>query len=169
MGPRLDNLNAARIGSSRAITQLILNLVEGSPIKLIEGGKQKRCFTDISDGIEALFRIIENKDGRCDGQIINIGNSGKRSEHQRAGRKCCSPASNAIRCAIASRRLPASVKWKAAITTGRATRTLSIVSRASRNAKRCLNWEPKVEMEETVEHTLDFFLRTVELVDDKNP
>ncbi|MEO3145098.1 bifunctional UDP-4-keto-pentose/UDP-xylose synthase, partial [Escherichia coli] len=30
MGPRLDNLNAARIGSSRAITQLILNLVEGS-------------------------------------------------------------------------------------------------------------------------------------------
>lgn len=49
-------------------------LVEGSPIKLIEGGKQKRCFTDISDGIEALFRIIENKDGRCDGQIINIGN-----------------------------------------------------------------------------------------------
>ncbi|WP_228306080.1 hypothetical protein, partial [Klebsiella michiganensis] len=33
-----------------------------------------RCFTDISDGIEALFRIIENKDGRCDGQIINIGN-----------------------------------------------------------------------------------------------
>ncbi len=47
MGPRLDNLNAARIGSSRAITQLILNLVEGSPIKLIDGGKQKRCFTDI--------------------------------------------------------------------------------------------------------------------------
>ncbi|EPK0742007.1 hypothetical protein RFD55_004426, partial [Klebsiella aerogenes] len=31
-----------------------------------------------------------------------------------------------------------------------------------------LNWEPTVEMEETVEHTLDFFLRTVELTDDKN-
>ena len=38
MGPRLDSLDAARIGSSRAITQLILNLVEGSPIKLIDGG-----------------------------------------------------------------------------------------------------------------------------------
>jgi UDP-4-amino-4-deoxy-L-arabinose formyltransferase/UDP-glucuronic acid dehydrogenase (UDP-4-keto-hexauronic acid decarboxylating) len=34
-----------------------------------------------------------------------------------------------------------------------------------RNAKRCLNWTPTVEMEETVEHTLDFFLRTVELTD----
>lgn len=40
MGPRLDNLDAARIGSSRAITQLILNLVEGSPIKLVDGGAQ---------------------------------------------------------------------------------------------------------------------------------
>ncbi len=74
MGPRLDSLNSARIGSSRAITQLILNLVEGSPIKLVDGGEQKRCFTDIHDGIEALFRIIENRDGKCDGQIINIGN-----------------------------------------------------------------------------------------------
>ncbi|MGK7551956.1 NAD-dependent epimerase/dehydratase family protein, partial [Salmonella enterica] len=40
MRPRLDSLNAARIGSSRAITQLILNVVEGTPIKLIDGGQQ---------------------------------------------------------------------------------------------------------------------------------
>lgn len=40
----------------------------------MDGGAQKRCFTDINDGIEALFRIIENRDGLCDGQIVNIGN-----------------------------------------------------------------------------------------------
>src|SRR5512140_2454094 len=74
MGPRLDRLDSARIGSSRAITQLILNLVEGTPINLVDGGAQKRCFTDVDDGIEALYRIIEDRDGRCDGQIINIGN-----------------------------------------------------------------------------------------------
>ena len=74
IGPRLDTLTSARIGSSRAITQLILNLVEGSPILLIDGGCQKRCFTDISDGVECLYRIIENRDGVCDGRIINIGN-----------------------------------------------------------------------------------------------
>ena len=39
MGPRLDSLDSARIGSSHAITQLILNLVEGTPIKLIDGGE----------------------------------------------------------------------------------------------------------------------------------
>src|SRR5699024_4450794 len=74
MGPRLDSLDSARIGSSRAITQLILNLVEGTPINLVDGGMQKRCFTDIEDGIEALFAIIANHDDCCDGRIINIGN-----------------------------------------------------------------------------------------------
>lgn len=44
IGPRLDSLSSARIGSSRAITQLILNLVEGTPIQLVDGG-----------GTEALF------------------------------------------------------------------------------------------------------------------
>ena len=74
IGPRLDSLTAARIGSSRAITQLILNLVEGSPIRLVDGGGQKRCFTDVRDGIECLFRIIENPKEVCNGQIFNIGN-----------------------------------------------------------------------------------------------
>ncbi|MEE3509634.1 bifunctional UDP-4-amino-4-deoxy-L-arabinose formyltransferase/UDP-glucuronic acid oxidase ArnA, partial [Pseudomonas sp. 10C3] len=74
MGPRLDRLDSARIGSSRAITQLILHLVEGTPIRLVDGGAQKRCFTDVADGIEALARIIENRDDKCNGQIINIGN-----------------------------------------------------------------------------------------------
>ncbi len=74
IGPRLDSLDSARIGSSRAITQLILNLVEGTPILLVDGGAQRRCFTDVDEGIECLFRIIENKDGKCDGRIFNIGN-----------------------------------------------------------------------------------------------
>ena len=39
MGPKLDSLPSARVGSSRAITQLILNLVQGTPILLIDGGQ----------------------------------------------------------------------------------------------------------------------------------
>jgi UDP-4-amino-4-deoxy-L-arabinose formyltransferase/UDP-glucuronic acid dehydrogenase (UDP-4-keto-hexauronic acid decarboxylating) len=74
IGPRLDSLTSARIGSSRAITQLILNLVEGTPIRLVDGGDQQRCFTDISDGVECLYRIIENAKDNCNGRIINIGN-----------------------------------------------------------------------------------------------
>ena len=168
MGPRLDNLNAARIGSSRAITQLILNLVEGSPIKLIEGGKQKRCFTDISDGIEALFRIIENKDGRCDGQIINIGNPDNEASIKELAEMLLAcferhPLRDRFPPFAGFREVESSDYY------GKGYQDVEHRKPSIRNAKRCLNWEPKVEMEETVEHTLDFFLRTVELVDDKNP
>ena len=61
IGPRLDSLHSARIGSSRAITQLILNLVEGTPIQLMDGGEQKRCFTDVDDGIECSIASSRTK------------------------------------------------------------------------------------------------------------
>ena len=34
-----------------------------------------------------------------------------------------------------------------------------------RNAHRCLDWEPKIDMQETIDETLDFFLRTVDFTD----
>jgi nucleoside-diphosphate-sugar epimerase len=27
----------------------------------VDGGRQMRCFTDVKDGVECLFRIIENR------------------------------------------------------------------------------------------------------------
>ncbi|NCF06246.1 bifunctional UDP-4-amino-4-deoxy-L-arabinose formyltransferase/UDP-glucuronic acid oxidase ArnA [Kosakonia sp. MH5] len=166
MGPRLDNLNAARIGSSRAITQLILNLVEGSPIKLIEGGKQKRCFTDISDGIEALFRIIENKDGRCDGEIINIGNpDNEASIKELAEMLLASFEKHPLRD-----RFPPFAGFREVESSsyyGKGYQDVEHRKPSIRNAKRCLHWEPTVDMRQTIDETLDFFLRTVELTDEK--
>jgi UDP-4-amino-4-deoxy-L-arabinose formyltransferase/UDP-glucuronic acid dehydrogenase (UDP-4-keto-hexauronic acid decarboxylating) len=166
MGPRLDNLNAARIGSSRAITQLILNLVEGSPIKLIEGGKQKRCFTDISDGIEALFRIIENKDGRCDGQIINIGNPENEASIKELAEMLLAsferhPLRDNFPPFAGFRDVESSSYY------GKGYQDVEHRKPNIRNARRCLNWEPVVDMHKTVEETLDFFLRTVEVTEQK--
>ncbi|QJT83081.1 bifunctional UDP-4-amino-4-deoxy-L-arabinose formyltransferase/UDP-glucuronic acid oxidase ArnA [Kosakonia sp. MUSA4] len=166
MGPRLDNLNAARIGSSRAITQLILNLVEGSPIKLIEGGKQKRCFTDISDGIEALFRIIENKDGRCDGEIINIGNPDNEASIKELAEMLLAsfekhPLRDRFPPFAGFREVESSTYY------GKGYQDVEHRKPSIRNAKRCLHWEPTVDMRQTIDETLDFFLRTVELTDEK--
>lgn len=162
MGPRLDNLNAARIGSSRAITQLILNLVEGSPIKLIEGGKQKRCFTDISDGIEALFRIIENKDNRCNGEIINIGNPDNEASIRELAEMLLAsferhPLRDKFPPFAGFREVESSSYY------GKGYQDVEHRKPSIRNAKRCLNWTPTVKMEQTIDETLDFFLRTVEL------
>jgi nucleoside-diphosphate-sugar epimerase len=74
IGPKLDDLYAAKEGSSRVVTQFILNLIQREPIKLVDGGYQKRCFTYVEDGIDCLMRIIENPGGLADGQIFNIGN-----------------------------------------------------------------------------------------------
>ena len=43
-------------------------------MQLVDGGKQGRSFTYIDDGIDALLRIIENKNGKASRQIFNIGN-----------------------------------------------------------------------------------------------
>lgn len=164
MGPRLDNLNAARIGSSRAITQLILNLVEGSPIKLIDGGAQKRCFTDIRDGIEALFRIIENKQNNCDGQIVNIGNpENEASIKELAERLLASFERHPLRSNFPPfagfREVESSSYY------GKGYQDVEHRKPSIKNARRLLDWTPTVEMDTTIDNTLDFFLRTVELQD----
>lgn len=74
LGPKLDSMKSAKEGSSRAVTQFISNILFDGEIVLVNGGQQSRTFTYIDDGIEALMRIIENKDGCASGRIFNIGN-----------------------------------------------------------------------------------------------
>jgi len=164
MGPRLDNLNAARIGSSRAITQLILNLVEGSPIKLFDGGQQKRCFTDIEDGVEALFRIIENKNNNCDGQIINIGNPDNEASIKQLAEQLLEsferhPLRDQFPPFAGFREVESSSYY------GKGYQDVEHRKPSIRNARRLLDWTPTVGMEKTIDDTLDFFLKTVEPVE----
>ncbi|MBA5600724.1 bifunctional UDP-4-amino-4-deoxy-L-arabinose formyltransferase/UDP-glucuronic acid oxidase ArnA [Pectobacterium aroidearum] len=161
MGPRLDTLDAARIGSSRAITQLILNLVEGSPIKLVDGGAQKRCFTDIHDGIEALFRIIENRNGQCDGQIINIGNPHNEASIRELGEMLLT-SFNAHPLRDRFPPFAGFIEVESSSYYGKGYQDVAHRTPSIRNAKRLLEWEPTVKMEQTVAETLDYFLRTVD-------
>ncbi|WP_313020867.1 bifunctional UDP-4-amino-4-deoxy-L-arabinose formyltransferase/UDP-glucuronic acid oxidase ArnA [Atlantibacter hermannii] len=160
MGPRLDNLNAARIGSSRAITQLILNLVEGSPIKLIDGGAQKRCFTDIQDGVEALFRIIEDKHNHCNGQIINIGNPDNEASIKELAERLLAhferhPLRDQFPPFAGFREVESSSYY------GKGYQDVEHRKPSIKNARRLLDWTPVVNMDITIENTLDFFLRSV--------
>jgi nucleoside-diphosphate-sugar epimerase len=74
IGPGLDSLHAPKEGSSRVITQFLGHIVRGEQIRLVDGGHQERAFTYIDDGIEALVKIIANKNGVADGKIYNNGN-----------------------------------------------------------------------------------------------
>jgi UDP-4-amino-4-deoxy-L-arabinose formyltransferase/UDP-glucuronic acid dehydrogenase (UDP-4-keto-hexauronic acid decarboxylating) len=74
MGPKLDSLNTAKEGSSRLVTQFVWNLIQGEPLKLVDGGAQRRCFIDVEDAMDGLMAILENKDGKAEKGIFNIGN-----------------------------------------------------------------------------------------------
>ncbi len=73
VGPGLDNMNTPKEGSSRVLTQFLGEIVRGENIRLVDGGTQKRCFTYIDDGISALMKIIENKNGIASKKIYNVG------------------------------------------------------------------------------------------------
>jgi len=74
IGPGLDRMLTPKEGSSRVLTQFLGNIVRGENIQLVDGGAQRRCFTYISEGIDALMRIIANQEGIASGKIYNIGN-----------------------------------------------------------------------------------------------
>ncbi|MCC7006566.1 MAG: bifunctional UDP-4-keto-pentose/UDP-xylose synthase [Ottowia sp.] len=74
IGPGLDSIHTPKEGSSRVVTQFLGHIVRGEDIQLVDGGAQKRTFTDIDDGISALMKIIANEQGVVSGKIYNIGN-----------------------------------------------------------------------------------------------
>ena len=158
IGPKLDSLSSARIGSSRAITQLILNLVEGAPIQLIDGGSQQRCFTDVRDGVECLYRIIENKDNVCDGKIINIGNP----DNEISIRGLAELLLNKFEQHPLRSKFPPFAGFRVVESKsyyGVGYQDVQHRRPSIRNAKRLLGWVPTIALEESVEQTLEFFLR----------
>jgi len=158
MGPHLDNLDSARIGSSRAITQLILNLVEGTAIKLIDGGQQKRCFTDISDAIEALFRIIENKDNLCDSQIINIGSP----DNEASIKEMAEILVKKFEQHPLREHFPPFAGYhllESHAFYGDGYQDVQHRRPSIKNAKRFLDWQPVLSLDHSIEQTLDFFLK----------
>src|SRR5450631_4380917 len=74
IGSGLDSIFTSKEGSSRVVTQFLGQIVRGESIHLVDGGRQKRAFADISDGITALMRILDNPGGVATGRIYNIGN-----------------------------------------------------------------------------------------------
>jgi UDP-4-amino-4-deoxy-L-arabinose formyltransferase/UDP-glucuronic acid dehydrogenase (UDP-4-keto-hexauronic acid decarboxylating) len=158
VGPKLDSLDSARIGSSRVITQLILNLVEGTPILLIDGGNQKRCFTDVDDGVECLYRIIENKDNVCNGQIINIGNPDNEiSIRELAELLIARFEQNPLRSMFPPF---AGIRYVESGTYyGRGYQDVQFRKPSIKNARKLLDWTPHGSLEESVERTLEFFLQ----------
>jgi nucleoside-diphosphate-sugar epimerase len=156
-GPKLDNIFNPKPGGSRVLTQFIGNILRGEDIVLVNGGEQKRCFMHIDDGVDALLKIIENKDANATHRIFNIGN----------------PLEN-ISIRMLAEMLVELIKTypkhsAAAGTTklvdvdadsyyGSGYQDVSLRVPAIGRAEKYLGWKPKVNLETGLRKTLDFYL-----------
>jgi len=74
IGSRLDTFTDARDHKARSITQILYDILNDREISLVGGGRQRRSFTWIGDGVKCLEAIIRNDNKCADGEIFNIGN-----------------------------------------------------------------------------------------------
>ena len=73
IGPKIDFLPAEGEGVPRVFSFFMEALLQGTDMKLVNGGSQRRCYTYIEDAIECSYRIVENPGGVCDREIFNVG------------------------------------------------------------------------------------------------
>ncbi len=151
IGPGLDSIYTPKEGSSRVVTQFLGHIVRGENISLVDGGAQKRAFTDIDDGIGALMKIIDNKNGVATRQDLQH----RQSDQQLLGAR--TRAQDARRWprefpeyARRAKKRPDWSRRRRARTTARAIRTCRTACRRSTTRCEELGWAPKSTFDEAL-------------------
>ncbi len=157
IGPKLDNILEPKEGSSRVLTQFLGNILRGKDIQLVDGGNQRRSFTYIDDGVDALLRIIENRDGCADDRIFNIGNPANDCSIKELADALVALVRSYPRYATLAEQVKiVAVNSKEYYGEGYQdilTRVPSI-----ENARTHLGWEPRTDLATALRKTLDYHL-----------
>jgi nucleoside-diphosphate-sugar epimerase len=157
IGPKLDDIDAAKEGSSRVVTQFVINLFRGEPIRLVDGGEQKRCFTWLEDGIDALASIIADTRGVTEGQIFNIGNPASECSVRELAHKLAR-LYELRRNKIPNYAPPKIEEVSSAEYYGRGYQDILTRKPSIAKARTLLGWEPKVPLDDALRLTFDAFL-----------
>lgn len=158
IGPKLDRIDSQKEGSSRALTLFISNILYHGEIKLVNGGSQRRCFTYIDDGIGALLKIIENKDGAASQKIFNLGNP----KNDFSIKDLAHITVEAMKAYPKYRELAEKVKIvevDGEAHYGKHYQDTGFRVPSIENAKKHLGWEPAIDMEAALKKTLDYYFK----------
>ncbi|MDR1910347.1 MAG: bifunctional UDP-4-keto-pentose/UDP-xylose synthase [Holosporales bacterium] len=156
IGPKLDTIQEPKEGSARSVAQFISNILHTGEIKLVDGGQQHRCFTYVDDGIDALMRIIRNRDGCASRRIFNIGNPKNDVSVKVLAEKIVAAAKNYPKIADLAHRtkitsVPASAYY------GESYQDTSRRVPSIKNAQQYLGWTPTTSLDNALKQTLDFY------------
>jgi nucleoside-diphosphate-sugar epimerase len=157
IGPKLDNILEPKEGSSRVLTQFIGNILRGQEIRLVDGGAQRRSFTFIDDGIDALLRIIANRDGCADERIFNLGNP--------ANDVSVKELAETLVAMVKTYPQYASLAEKTRLVTvgsneyyGKGYQDVLTRVPSIKNAEQYLGWKPTTDLKTALRKTLDYHL-----------
>jgi len=76
IGPRMDFIPGLDgEGLPRVLACFMRALLAGEPMKLVNGGAQRRSFIYVDDFIAGVIAILQNPT-RCQGEIVNLGHPG---------------------------------------------------------------------------------------------
>lgn len=156
-GPKLDNIFNPKPGGSRVLTQFIGNILRGEDVVLVDGGEQQRCFAYIGDGVNALVKMIENKDNCAANKIFNIGNPEENISIRTLAEKLIELIKTYPKYSDAANKAKL-VSLDAEQYYGKGYQDVTLRVPSIRRAVEELNWKPEVGFEDGLKKTLDFYL-----------
>ncbi|MES2217315.1 MAG: GDP-mannose 4,6-dehydratase, partial [Pseudomonadota bacterium] len=119
--------------------------------------EQKRCFMHIDDGVDALLKIIENKDASATHRIFNIGNPKENISIRTLAETLVSLIKTYPKHSEAAGKTKL-VDVDADSYYGSGYQDVELRVPAIGRAEKYLGWQPKVNLETGLKKTLDFYL-----------
>lgn len=157
IGPTQDDIHNLPPGGVRVVTQFISNVFYGKDLQLVDGGKQKRTFTYIDDAIDALFKIIENKDNCTDGKILNIGNPQNNASISEIAHKILELAKSITKYRATTKKIKI-IDTPAKQYYGSGYQDVALRIPSIKRAKDILGWQPTTNLDVALKKTIDYYL-----------
>ena len=157
IGPKLDNILEPKEGSSRVLTQFIGNILRGRDIQLVDGGEQRRSFTFIDDGVDALMRILKNENGAADGRIFNVGNPKNDVSVRELAERVIATVKQYPKYAPLADKVKL-VSVSSGSYYGQGYQDILTRVPSVRNAEKYLGWRPTTDLDTALKKTLDYHL-----------
>lgn len=158
IGPKIDFFPSERDDCPRVFSHFMEALMRGTPMKLVDGGTSRRCYTYIDDATDAVARIVENAGGLCDREIFNVGNP--RNEISIRDLAYKMRGIYEARYSMPGRRRSEIVEVSARDFYGDgyedSDRRIPDISKA----RRLLGWEPRFTVDQTLEASIESFVGT---------
>jgi nucleoside-diphosphate-sugar epimerase len=139
------------------VTQFLGHMLREEPITLVDGGRQRRSFTYVTDGIDALMRILRNEGGVADSKIFNVGNPANDRSIRELADAMIRILSEFHGYADLAKRVRV-VEQSADHYYGKEYQDIVRRVPSIRRAREILGWEPHIPFEEAVRRTIAYYV-----------